>query len=281
MTTECVVEMAFKINDLELQALYGLSHLQQLLYMRGLRPYMDYSSGIVGIKRGISYQSLSEACYVEPQRGVVSTHVSHDQIKRCLATLERVTLIKRQSIQRKKLIVTCLLADRDKAVSNKAAPYQPRQDALNTDMKDPVTISDLEPLTIHAAHGEQSKAAVPPVSGKINTLPPIRKKSYVTSEFRPCFATLEQARQHQCDYCHSADELMRFISYQQSKGTQSYDWDAEYLRWLLTSKRYHKQEKHYANKRTGRSTTATLSAFERTMQANREIIEQENIRFIK
>ena len=35
----------YKINDQEREALYGLPHLQQLLYLIGLRPYMDFGNG--------------------------------------------------------------------------------------------------------------------------------------------------------------------------------------------------------------------------------------------
>jgi hypothetical protein len=37
------------INLDELSALNGLPHLQQLLYLRGIRPYVDYQTGIVGL----------------------------------------------------------------------------------------------------------------------------------------------------------------------------------------------------------------------------------------
>ena len=42
--------MDFIINDDELAALCGLPHQQQLVYLRGIRPYMDVKTGIVGIK---------------------------------------------------------------------------------------------------------------------------------------------------------------------------------------------------------------------------------------
>ncbi len=55
-----------KINHEELSALSGLPHLQQLLYLRGIKPFGDYRTGVVGLIRGISYQSLAEELYVEP-----------------------------------------------------------------------------------------------------------------------------------------------------------------------------------------------------------------------
>jgi len=50
----------FFINENELGALSGLPHIQQLAYLRGIRPYMDVKTNLVGIKRRISYQSIAE-----------------------------------------------------------------------------------------------------------------------------------------------------------------------------------------------------------------------------
>ena len=50
------IYMDYTITMIELEALVGLPHLQQLTYLRGIRPYMDLKTGIVGIKRKISYQ---------------------------------------------------------------------------------------------------------------------------------------------------------------------------------------------------------------------------------
>ena len=44
------------INHYELSALSGLPFIQQLTYIQGLKPYVDYHTGM----RGVSYQSLSE-----------------------------------------------------------------------------------------------------------------------------------------------------------------------------------------------------------------------------
>jgi hypothetical protein len=48
------------ITHHELTALNGAPNLQKLIYVFALRPYMDYETSIVGIKRGISYQSIAE-----------------------------------------------------------------------------------------------------------------------------------------------------------------------------------------------------------------------------
>ena len=77
--------MDYLINSSELGALSGLPHLQQLAYLTGIRPYMDVKTGIVGVKRGISYQSIAESLYIEAHQGIKSETCSRAQIQRALA----------------------------------------------------------------------------------------------------------------------------------------------------------------------------------------------------
>lgn len=113
--------MEFLINEDELEALSGLIHFHQLTYLRGIRPYMDLQTGLVGIKRGISYQSIAEQLYVEPHPGFSTASYSRAQVKRALSSLERVGLISFQS-DPLKLILSCPLATLGYFVQNKAVP---------------------------------------------------------------------------------------------------------------------------------------------------------------
>ncbi|HAU4231574.1 TPA: hypothetical protein F7Z39_08845 [Legionella pneumophila] len=111
--------MYFTVNDNELDALCGLSYIQQITYLRGIRPYMDRNTLVVGIKRRISYQSLAEALYIEPHQGITeSGSPSRQQIRRVIKGLERAGLIVIQSFD-KHLILKCLLADISYCVQNK------------------------------------------------------------------------------------------------------------------------------------------------------------------
>ena len=100
------------INKEELAALCGLPHIQQLTYLRGIRPYMDLQTGITGIKRRISYQSISEQLYIEPHQGIKSQTFSRDQIRRAVYGLVRAGIIEIQSNEMQ-LILKCLLASTD------------------------------------------------------------------------------------------------------------------------------------------------------------------------
>jgi len=112
----------------ELSALNGLSHMQQLCYLRGIRPYVDYQTGMVGIKRGISYQSLTEALYVEPHQGIASGSPSKDQVRRAVKSLERAGLLCIESLE-KRLVVRCILISQGYSNQNKAATNPPRETA--------------------------------------------------------------------------------------------------------------------------------------------------------
>ncbi|HAT8721635.1 TPA: hypothetical protein JBA25_16320, partial [Legionella pneumophila] len=91
----------------------------QITYLRGIRPYMDRNTFIVGIKRRISYQSLAEVLYIEPHQGITeSGSPSRQQIRRAIKGLERSGLLAIQSFD-KHLILKCLLADISYSVQNK------------------------------------------------------------------------------------------------------------------------------------------------------------------
>lgn len=112
--------MPVLLSDEELNALSGITDIQYRLYISGIRRYMDYATGITGIKRKISYQSLSEEIYIEPIRGVKNTgSKSRQQIRRAVKALEKAGLIAIKSTS-DNLILQCLLAKTDNSIQNKA-----------------------------------------------------------------------------------------------------------------------------------------------------------------
>ena len=120
------------INHRELSALSGLPYLQQLAYIQGLKPYVDYKTGIIGIRRGVSYQSLKEALYIEPHSGIQSGSPSKDQLRRALKGLEKAGLIEIQSWEWK-LVFRCLLLDLDNSNQNKPAIKSHHKSTTNFD----------------------------------------------------------------------------------------------------------------------------------------------------
>lgn len=152
--------MDFSINGEELAVLYGLPHIQQLTYLRGIRPYMDVKTGIVGIKRRISYQSISEQLYVEPHQGIKSQHFSRDQIRRAVSGLTRAGIIEVQS-EGMQLILKCALATRAFSVQNKAAINPPQKATTNPHELSLVNTRFAEIKAEKADIAETPKAATP------------------------------------------------------------------------------------------------------------------------
>ena len=121
--------MDFIINEAELSALYGLPSAQQLVYLRGIRPYMDVKTGITGSKRGISLQSIAEQIYIEPHQGIKAETYSRAQVRRALVALERVGRISNYS-ENLKLILKCELASRIYSDQNKGVTKQSQQPSV-------------------------------------------------------------------------------------------------------------------------------------------------------
>ena len=152
--------MDFSINNDELAALSGLPHIQQLVYLRGMRPYMDVKSGVVGVKRRVSYQSIAEQLYVEPHQGIKSLSFSRDQVRRAVSGLVRAGLISIES-EGMHLILKCKLAARDFSVQNRADINPPQKAATNPHSANPVTTQVSEDETMKSAIVKPSKAAIP------------------------------------------------------------------------------------------------------------------------
>ena len=155
------------INTQELSALTGLPYIQQVAYLLGIRPYMDRKTFLVGIKRGISYQSLSEALYIEPHPGIQSGSPSRQQLRRVIKSLERAGLILIQSSD-KHLIIKCLLADRDSSVQNNPDTRPTQNTGTRSNPTNAIVSTNNKAKTIHADRGETSKTDIPHNSESIS-----------------------------------------------------------------------------------------------------------------
>src|SRR3990167_3654153 len=263
--------MEFKISHQEKSMLYGLPHLLQLLYVMGIRPYMDYQTGMVGIQRGISYQSLREELYVEPHPGYRGGSPSKAQIQRALIGLEKAGVINLCS-QHKKLIIRCLLATRDNFVQNKAATGSIPLSVTKNSLQPTNNAGNSGKNNRKAATEDLPKAATPPVSGNYNTLYLAERAEKIFGDFQPSLKIIEKAQQQNCPTVNCQDELTKFICYHQAKGTLSCDWDAEFLRWLLMGKHYHQEKKH--ERHQNRNKKQRTSAVGRVVAAHGKFINE-------
>ena len=153
-------------NVHELAALLELPYIQRIVYLMGIRPYMDRQTNIVGIKRRISYQSLRETLYVGPIAGVKTGSPSHQQMKRAEKSLERAGLVKIQSTD-KHLILKCVLAALDKTVQKQADPRPALETNTNPTYHEAIKSEIYDETYRKTAMGETAEAD-PPQKSDIN-----------------------------------------------------------------------------------------------------------------
>lgn len=112
--------MTMRLDNEELDILSGhgasaLSHAAKLAYILGIRQHMDITTGLVGYRRRVSYQSLRELLEVAPVPGShrVERQFSMEAIRVLLRELERVGLIRWIKSRERGLFFECLVAHRD------------------------------------------------------------------------------------------------------------------------------------------------------------------------
>ncbi len=99
-------------GDAEEAALDYLPHEAQVLYLRGLRRFMDYETGIVGISRRINRKGLIELLEVHPPPGSHRDYkpITPNGLRALLATLTRAGLIERVKGYERTLVFRLSLA---------------------------------------------------------------------------------------------------------------------------------------------------------------------------
>lgn len=266
--------MLIKINQHEQDALEGLPYFQQVLYYAGIRPYMDYATGIVGRKRRISYQSLSEKLYVEPHKGYASGSPCKAKIQRALSSLERAGLLSKIEGE-DRLIFKCILAEQDFSAENKVGKHSIPLADTNSIPKKSNFSRDFERHSEKADIPENQKADTPPVSGNII-------KKYIHESFQISEKLRQKAQEQNLQGVDDEKTRLDFINFHQSRGTQSCNWEAEYLRWLRIREQYQLQEKHHATRKNNASQRRSgfMSAVDIVMQANAERFKKPHGRVI-
>jgi hypothetical protein len=262
------------ITSEELKALTGKDEFLFKLYVCAIRQYMDYSSGIVGNKRRISYQSISEEMYVEPCRGVSSKLTGSPtkaKIQRSLKELEKLGILSK-IIDKDHLVFKCLLAQRDKSVQKQVdtKPIHFRDTKADTVDKsskqraaklsnDPVIYVDTLADT-----PENAQADTPPVSGKDTkkkeTLRVSKKESYAQrkKQIPPDFAVT----QRHIDYAEKNglpnphDEIEKFMLNHTGKRTMWVNWDSAFYLWLRNAKGFKEKSNATYQKQSASSGSA-------------------------
>jgi hypothetical protein len=137
--------MTFRIDDDEMEVLAGdnnsrLSHEAKLVYLLGIRPYMDYETGLVGFKRVVSYQSIREVLEYAPPKGSTKKAQRYEKeaIRAIFKELERAGLILWVKNEDRGLFFECLKALRGKRTEIMNNPWTtPEQPQANNPKNNP------------------------------------------------------------------------------------------------------------------------------------------------
>ena len=122
-------------NDEEDAAMDYLPHVDQIIYLRGIRRRMDYQTGIAGMAAHISYEWLSQLAEVHPRRGSnikEPPRLTKEALRAVFARLEGAGLVERvRDAGGRGLVFRCLKASLDQSASRRnnpsTTPAQPQQ----------------------------------------------------------------------------------------------------------------------------------------------------------
>lgn len=109
--------MYIALTEQELDALQGTDYALSVLYLY-IKRFMDYDTLIVGYKRRVSYQGMSEALYIEPRQGVKGGSPHQSAIRRMVDQLLKSGLLKKS--RKDTLVFKLPLAMTDYHVQKKA-----------------------------------------------------------------------------------------------------------------------------------------------------------------
>lgn len=272
---------AFQINDEEREALRGLPMLAREIYVFGLRPFMDYVTGMVGVRRGISWKSIAEELYVEPHQGIDSGEPTEKQLRRAAVWLQKAGLISENQGERR-LIFELPKASRDQSVRNKVGSKWADQAGRYPGSSEPSNHAGLPEEEGGEAGGcKTQKVGTPPVSG-ISPPPPsrvracdsIRQRFAMTPDWEPDPKSFSSvlAMNGLAGTDIDQDQLAEFRSF----WTASPDEQRTQAKWEHALAQQLKREHRYAQAANGRHTQACqrpdrqrrLSVVDRVREAN-------------
>lgn len=125
---------SWRWNELEEDVLDELPHVCQIIYLRIMRKHMDYSTGIVGRTRKISYEQIKERLRYTPptQSREKPVEYSTDQIKKLIRKLVKAGLLERlhdtsQGVQPMEFRLPLACTDADSQGHDRATATGPRE----------------------------------------------------------------------------------------------------------------------------------------------------------
>lgn len=278
-----------RLNHAELDALKGLPHAARVVYVEGVRPFMDFSSGVVGASsspnKSISLQSLAEVLYVEPKPGRTGTGSrSRKQARVCIDVLVDAGLLSSMSVstkQDKRLVLKCVLADTDKSASNKQGTNRAQEQGTNRAQDKASSDAGLD----GSAQQEQGTPetpyqGTPPISGiKDTTTARVRESGLIPDDF--CIDDQVRATLLASGVPVPVAEFFidEFVSDCVEKGKSSFNWAAAFVvyckkwRWRYDKERGNDAASGGADQQRGQSRASRVH--EREKRLYQEAIARE------
>ncbi len=230
------------LNTDELDRLSGLPLASRVLYVEGIKPYMDYATGIVGASgspsKSISLQSLAEVLFVEPKQGRVGAGSrTRRQARLCLEVLIDCGLIVNQSVSKKhekRLILKCVLDDTDESVQNKHVAITPHYPVTNPSQSKANHINGLDSSeTPKHDTPETANLGRPPltVNNDITTHAPARKAGLIPDDFRIDSTVQLRLQTGGVRLVVAEYFIQEFKAEAESRGSVSFNWPAELVKY--------------------------------------------------
>jgi hypothetical protein len=251
--------VAILLSDEEIQALEGIGYFLKCLYVFAVRKYMDYQTGVVGIKRRISYQSISEEMYINPHCGIEKSETGSPnkaKIRRALTRLEKIGLLEKIN-NKDYLIFKCVFAKRDYSVQKQVVIKQaPQADTKVVILKTQenldraaVTNNAIDEAGMEVGIPHMAQVVIPPLSDKKEKEISLRdiskkKKCRLPENFKLTEGHLDLAEKNR--WPDPRAEIEAFKDYHESKGSLFLDWDKAFFTWLRNAARF--KERNYANR---------------------------------
>jgi hypothetical protein len=248
------MSLMVRLTDDEEEALRGLRHDARTLYVQGLRPYMDFKSGVVGVKRRVSYQGFKELLEVIPDRGSAIGSVqspTKSALRALLQLLGRHGLVVKLEQRRRidpmvfKLPLAdydakiCLGEQRHTSVIGQATQETTGEEVENNsknqdDNKSKSNSNDLEQR--HKQNTEQRHTSVLPLNNIITTSAAVldfrpRESSYQNKvdQWVPSSEVWAMLNMRGVALAYAQEKLGEYQIYWRDRGTEKVSWDSHFI----------------------------------------------------
>lgn len=248
------MSLMLRLTSDELEALAGVRHDARLLYLLGLRPYMDFKTGVVGVKRRVSYQGFRELLEVFPDRGSAAGAVqspTKSALRALLLLLERHGLIEKLAQRRRidPMVFKLPFADcdennrlgeqRHKSDIGQATQQtaQEKQDNNNVNQLDSdagMGSSDIEQR--HSKNSEQRHTSVLPFTTTTTKHISIAREAEtrLAGDWLPSIEVMTRlARDEFVEPAFVDEYTTEFVMYWSRSGMAKMSWDAVFFRQCL------------------------------------------------